>query len=152
MGWLCAIRVRCSPVVEAATRPSGTVTETELRIASALAHSCPFVRLTWILSAQSSARPGADVTVQTDENVTMVTSEDLTSRFHPGRLLVRFRGESRGRVVPAMAPIEGVQQFRSDRPCFTPSSTHLVSIDATTPTDPLWAQQWDMANIAARQR
>lgn len=110
------------------------------------------VPLTGSAAAQSRRGLGVPiVAVHSSEPVSLETSDDLQTPFHPSRVLVRFRGESAARVVPTASPLAAIRQFRADPNVLYAELDYLVSIDATTPTDPMWSQQWDMVKIAAPQ-
>jgi len=42
-----------------------------------------------------------------------------------------------------------VAKYRADNSVLYAEPDYVVRVDTTTPTDPLWPQQWDMAKIAA---
>ena len=80
-----------------------------------------------------------------------ITSDSQQPPFHPGRVLVRFKGETRARVIPTPDPMAAVAKYRADNSVLYAEPDYVVRVDTTTPTDPLWPQQWDMAKIAAPQ-
>src|SRR5262245_21193941 len=81
-----------------------------------------------------------------------IGSDDLSrGRFHPGRVLVRFKGDHKPHVIPTPNPMAAIARYRHDDSVLYAEPDYVVNVDATTPTDPLWAQQWDMAKISAPQ-
>src|SRR5262249_41003456 len=86
-----------------------------------------------------------------DIKKTVRIPSDLQQPFHPGRILVRFKGETMPRVIRTPDPMSAVARYRLDRSVQYAEPDYLVRVDTTMPTDPLWPQQWDMAKISAPQ-
>src|SRR5262249_20798856 len=97
-----------------------------------------------MLSAQSEKEKG-----EKGEKVRELRLADATPAFHPDRILVRFKGEGRPRVIQAQAPLEAIERYRADGSVLYAEPDYLVQTDTTTPSDPLWQQQWDMVKISA---
>ena len=76
----------------------------------------------------------------------------VTPRFLPGSGAVRsFPGNARLFLVtnpPGLAVADAVRSYKADSSVDFAEPDYTVSTSAI-PTDPLWAQQWDMAKIKA---
>jgi subtilisin family serine protease len=107
-----------------------------------------FVLLTFILvgALSLSAQEQTPATV-----VTFSANSEDGPAYHPGHVLVKFKGEAGPRVIPTRSPKAALAAYRNDSSVEYAEPDYIVTADTTTPTDPLWSQQWDMAKIAAPQ-
>ena len=87
---------------------------------------------------------------QQNQNIRVISLNDSAPPFHPSRILVRFKGEAGPRVIPTPNPIAAIGRYRADNSVLY-EPDYVLHVDTTTPTDPLWPQQWDMAKISAPQ-
>src|SRR5215467_6112848 len=97
------------------------------------------------LGATSLLAQGGDI------KKTVTILGDPQQPFHPGHIIVRFRNEAKPRVIPTPDPMSAVARYRLDSSVLYAEPDYRVHVDTTTPTDPLWPQQWDMAKISAPQ-
>ena len=120
---------------------------------------------------QAQAPRGASTSVV--ENAGMaratITVDGPGRAFHPSRVLVRFRGGARRDVLPGsgsaralsrdgnlqvvetplqVSVAEAVRGYRANPNVLYAEPDLVVSVLAA-PSDPLWAQQWDMTKISA---
>src|SRR5262249_1575382 len=95
---------------------------------------------------------------------------DKRRSYHPSRILVRFKNGGQREFLPGSGPVRG---FKGDPNLFVVDNPHGVSVPEavrryaanphvqyaepdfivhtldTIPSDPRWADQWDMTKIAA---
>jgi subtilisin family serine protease len=119
------------------------------------------------LAAQ--APPSSTTTVVVRGGVATTAAGPMGPAFHPSRVLVRFRP---GRAVavlpgtpsfrnfpgtrelylvetpPGLSVAEAVRRYRANPNVLYAEPDYIVTA-VGNPTDPLWAQQWDMVKISA---
>jgi len=118
-----------------------------------LQENCVFQAILLGSSQNSALRLGSMTLLGQGEqrgNVGVITVGDPELPFHPGRVLVRFKGDTGPRVIPTPNPIAAIARYRADNSVLY-EPDYVLHVDTTTPTDPLWPQQWDMAKISAPQ-
>ncbi len=93
---------------------------------------------------------------------------DNAVKFHPNRILVRFRGapqllpgSGRARVLsqqrnlflidnpPSVSVAEAITRYKNNPNVVYAEPDYQVRVVDTMPGDPLWSQQWDMVKIEA---
>src|SRR5262245_60404874 len=93
---------------------------------------------------------GSTLFAQAEKEIKEITigSDDLSrGRFHPGRVLVRFKGDDKPHVIPTPNPMAAIARYRHDDSVLYAEPDYVVNVDATTTTDTLWAQRWDMRTL-----
>src|SRR5262245_39945912 len=64
-----------------------------------------------------------------NSNTTMITiTDDSKPRFHPGRVLVRFKGEATARTIPTPNPMSAIARYRADNSVLYAEPDYVVSV------------------------
>jgi len=104
-----------------------------------LQENCVFQAILLGSSQNSALRVGSMTRLGQGEqrnNVRVITVGNPEPAFHPGRVLVRFKGDTGPRVIPTPNPIAAIARYRADNSVLYPPD-YVLHVDTTTPTDPL---------------